>query len=401
MQAKPLKSSTSGCAVGENKFFNRPGIIKKIRRKLKNKENLLVSAPRRIGKTSLLKHIVATPEEGQIIKYLIVQSIASVDEFNRKLHRQLIQDKAIFRSSVVKKTTAAIKSKVSQVKEIGAQGLKFDGPDQLDYYEELDALFEELRYHDSQIIVFLDEFPDAVLNIADTSKSEAIRLLQQQRELCEKYKNGSIQFAYTGSTGLANVVKGLGKIYLINHLTEITVPPLSDEEASNLMRCLVLGKQHFEDAKNLVVPDSVIDYTVSRLNWYLPHFVQLMMDALYDAFEEDAAIIIDKEAIERLLSQVVRRKSNYSNYFVHWETRLKYLPPDQRLVAKETLNIAALESTISYEEYVNIEVKHKVKGDPRVIDLLQHDGYLIKNEDNQFGFNSLLLQQWWAHNVAK
>ncbi|MCI5168396.1 MAG: ATP-binding protein [Candidatus Electrothrix sp. GM3_4] len=272
---KPLKSCAGGSAEGNRCFFMREKIIRKIRRKLANKENLLISAPRRIGKTSLLKHLRDTPEENQIIIYLIVQSVASVDEFNKRLFDELTKDQQIYgwfeRSR--KQINAGIKRQASRVQSISLEGgIKINPNENIDYYAERNALLDEPQQHDKQIILFIDEFPDVLTNIDKEDKkanrNDAITLLQQQREIREKYKNGHIQFAYTGSTGLKNVVRKLGDIHLVNNLNEIKVPPFTRQEAAELMQRLILGKQ--EDLEDFNISDEVIEYTVDKIQWPLP-----------------------------------------------------------------------------------------------------------------------------------
>ena len=94
---KPLKSSIGQPAEGEDKFFPRDAIVRKIFRKLDGGENLLLSAPRRIGKSSILKHMEENPQENQIIKYIAIQSIDSQEEFFKKLYNELIEDKDLRR----------------------------------------------------------------------------------------------------------------------------------------------------------------------------------------------------------------------------------------------------------------------------------------------------------------
>ena len=108
---KPLYSCTGGSAEGKKHFFERSGITRKIRRKLRNRENLLIAAPRRIGKTSILKHIRDTPEDNQIVIYLIVQSVESIDEFNKKLFTTLIKNKQIYSivSCYIKRGSTSLK----------------------------------------------------------------------------------------------------------------------------------------------------------------------------------------------------------------------------------------------------------------------------------------------------
>ncbi|MDH3348498.1 MAG: ATP-binding protein, partial [Desulfobulbaceae bacterium] len=317
---EPLKSCTGGSAEGKNRFFKRPKIIQKIRRKLANGEHLLISAPRRIGKTSILKYIRDTPEQNQIIKYLIVQSVGSIDEFNKRLFDELINDHQIY--STIERLThragATVKSQASRVKTISPKLIELNKDVTIDYYAELNELFDELKDHDKQIIIFIDEFPDTIININKTNPYNASRLLQQQREIREKYKNSQIQFVYTGSTGLKNVVKKLGDIHLVNNLVEIKVPPLRPPEALELMQRLILGKQ--QALYTFDVSDEVIAYTLETIQWLLPYYIQIIVEGLFDQHEEDDSDPpppITTKTIDALLKALVKSNSTCADYFDH------------------------------------------------------------------------------------
>ncbi|MCJ8269900.1 MAG: hypothetical protein MJK04_10920, partial [Psychrosphaera sp.] len=92
----PLKSIMGPPAEGEDKYFARDKIVKKILRRLNLGENLLLSAPRRIGKSTILKHIQKNPQPDQIILYMAVMSVDSSEEFFKKLFNELIKNEAIF-----------------------------------------------------------------------------------------------------------------------------------------------------------------------------------------------------------------------------------------------------------------------------------------------------------------
>ncbi len=402
---EPLKSCTGGSAEGENRFFKRAKIIQKIRRKLANGEHLLISAPRRIGKTSILKHIRDTPEQNQIIKYLIVQSVESIEEFNKRLLDELIKDQQIFNGldGFKQRAGATVKKHLSRVKTISQKGVELNKDVTIDYYAELNELFDELKNHDKQIIVFIDEFPDAVTNIDKSDRRNAIKLLQQQREIREKYKNSQIQLVYTGSTGLKNVVKKLGDIHLVNNLVEIKVPPLRLPEAREFMQRLVLGKQ--QELDTFDVSDEVIAYTLKKIQWFLPYYIQIIVEELFDQHEEDESYPpppITIETIDTLFKALIKSNSAHGDYFDHWKIRLKGFEKRERQLAIEVLNLTADQGTISYEQYHDLAVKHAVIERQHVLEVLQNDGYLSGDENDQhYGFNSILLKEWWVNNVTR
>jgi len=398
---KPLKTCIGGSAEGDNRFFNRDTIIKKIRRKLSNREHLLISAPRRIGKTSIIKHICATPEQHQIIKYLIVQSVNTIEDFNKLLFDELIKDQQIHNGvgGFFKRASTAVKRQISRVKGINFEGIELSDNETIDYYSELNKLFDVLKSHDKQIIIFIDEFPDAISNIAKTNAKSAIKLLQQQREIREKYKNSQIQFVYTGSTGLKNVVKKLGEIHLVNNLVEVTVPPFSHEEALELMQRLILGKQ--QEIATFTVPKEVILYALERIQWLLPYYIQIIVEELFDQYEEQESPVTNK-SIDALFTSLVQSNSSHADYFEHWKSRLKGLEKTDRLLAMEVLSYISTQGKISIEKYHDLTVKHSISDNRHVLDILQYDGYLITDEDGrQYGFNSVLLKEWWKNNVAR
>lgn len=403
METIPLISTTGPAAEGENRFFPRPNITKKIKRKLSNKENLLISAPRRIGKTSILKDMRDNHDEDEIVKYIIVQSVSSSEEFFKKLFNELIKDERIFGgiSHYLKNASAAIGRYVSRVKGISIDGtVEFSSGDNICYQDELFRLIEELLTHPKKIILFIDEFPDAVNNIFEIEREKAVQFLQQHRELRERYSNSNIQFVYTGSTGLKNVVRKIGEIHLINNLVEVKIPPLSKSEGRMLIQRLILGKK--QELENFGIPDATVDYMLSKIKWLLPYYIQIIVDELFEYFENTREVI-NNHSIDKVLSELVKANSNHSDYFENWKSRLaKSFSPLEKKLALDVLNHISKEGEILYSEYYDFSQKYEVEDEKFVIEVLQHDGYIHEDAGSgkKYGFNSVLLKEWWYINVA-
>ncbi len=398
---QPLKSSIGSAAEGADKFYLREAIIRKIKNKLALGENLLISAPRRIGKTSILKYLRDNPEKDQIIKYLIVQSVTSTEEFYKKLFNELIKDKDIFSGTdaFLKRSTASLRSYISRVTGFKVDGVELGKEESICYKDSLFNLVEELANHEKKIVLFIDEFPDALNNIFESDPQQATLFLRQHRELRENHSNSNLQFIYTGSTGLKNVVRKTGELHLINNLPEIRIPPLSIVEARELIQRLVLGKQLLNEG--FEIPNTAIDYLLNRINWLLPYYIQIIVEELFDTFEDDM-MPVDNNSIERVLSELVKSNSRHADYFENWKSRLKstFSHSEQKL-ALDTLNHISKEGEISYAAFNDISEKHEVEDHRYVLKVLQHDGYIQSAEDEKkFGFNSVLLKEWWYINVA-
>jgi energy-coupling factor transporter ATP-binding protein EcfA2 len=395
---KPLKSSLGQPAEGESKYFPRDKIVKKILRKLDAGENILISAPRRIGKSSILKHIARIKNDNQIIKYMIVQSVNSQEEFFKKLFNELIEDKEIFEGlqSYFKRATSTLRSYVSRVSGISLDGITINPDEVINYYEECINLIKSFKT-DKKIIIFIDEFPDALNNILDKDESLAINFLQQNRDIREKFSDNNLQFVYTGSTGLKNVVRKFKKLDLINDINTIEVLPFTDDEAQELINRLVLGYQ--EEIAEFKIDENTVGYILEKISWKLPYYMQIIIDELFEHYEESEEDITN-DTVDFILDKIVKSKSTHSDYFENWKDRLgRAFKNEDYGFAIEVLNFIAKNESIDYAEFCDLATKNEVQDHKYVLDVLEHDGY-ISEDDKRYGFNSVLLKNWWFINVA-
>ncbi|MCY7360258.1 MAG: hypothetical protein LH609_22945, partial [Rudanella sp.] len=73
-----------GQAVSGDDFFDRPQLVNKIRRAIRNGNQIYLSAPRRVGKTSIMNYLMDNPGENEQFVYAITQSFRELMH-NRKL----------------------------------------------------------------------------------------------------------------------------------------------------------------------------------------------------------------------------------------------------------------------------------------------------------------------------
>ncbi len=397
---RPLKSSLGQPAEGADKYFLREKIIKKILRQLNKGENLLLSAPRRIGKSSILKHIKKNPQDNQIILYIAVQSVDSSEEFFKKLFNELIKNKEVFEgiSGYFSKTTSHLRLYAKRITGFSLTGsVKINPDENIDYYTECTRLFEDFDKNHKELIIFIDEFPDTLNNILEKDKSLAISFLQQNRDLRLNFSASKLQFVYTGSTGLNNVVKKLNKLDLVNDIHSIKISPFTREEAKELIQCLTLGLK--EENSEFEINNSTMEYILDKISWRLPYYMQIIVHELFEYFEDEEQVI-ENTTVDFVLSEIVKSKSNHSDYFENWKRRLKISFQNQDYdFAINVLNHIAKNERIEYSEFFDLSVKYSIEEPRYILDVLEYDGYI--SEDNKvYGFNSFLLKEWWYINVA-
>ena len=400
-QPYPLKSSLGQPAEGKERYFSRPHITRKICRAINNGENILISAPRRIGKSSLLKDIQANycpgfgsnAEQQPIIKYMIIQSVDSGGLFFKKLYAKLIQDKAIFEgaSGYFKNASHAVRSAISKISGISLEGIKIDAENSIDYFHECFELIKQLK--DKKIILIIDEFPDALNNIYKEERDLAIQFLQQHRDLRQQSSQINVQFIYTGSTGLRNVVTKIGKLDLINDIKEIELPPLDHNEAKCFIQCLELGYQ-LENQGFELIPEQ-IDYILEKITWNLPYYLQAIVYTLFEHFEDGNLITIS--AIDEVLLSMTKAKSPYSPYFENWLQRLKKAFDNEEYeLAIKILNNIAIHHSIDKSKLKELSKPYTNGIYKFIMQTLEYDGYI----NEQYQFNSVLLKTWWLENVV-
>lgn len=395
---EPLRSSVGQPAEGDKKYFPRDKIVKKIFRKLNNGENLLISAPRRIGKSTILKHMVKHHDTKQIIKYMIVQSVNTQEEFFKKLFNELLNEKEIFEGvqGYLQRASSTVKGYASRVTGFNIKGGVQLGDEKIDYYQECINLIESFKTK-KQIIIFVDEFPDTLNNILEIDKSDAINFLQKNRDLRLNFSDKNLQFVYTGSTGLKNVVRKFDKLDLINDIKTIEVPPFNEDEARELIQRLILGFQN--EIEEFNIEDDVVEYILQKITWKLPYYIQIIIDELFEYYEDNEEDIT-KDTIDFILSEIVKSKSTHADYFENWKGRLKKAFKDgDHTFAIEILNYISKNGSIQYNILHDMSVEFEVIDLRYIIDVLIHDGY-ISEEDKIYGFNSILLKEWWFTNVA-
>ena len=137
-----------------------------------------------------------------------------------------------------------------------------------------------------------------------------------------------------------------------------------------------------------------------RLRSCVPHHVQQFFDALHRVLRlagRSMATLEDAERAYRNDMLGTRGRIDLE----HYEERLKLvLGPERFQIALELLARTARERLLgsaavnSYQGELRAIGEGDDSGIPFVLDVLEHDGYLAKNEKGEFRFRSGLLEDW-------
>ncbi len=391
----PINTIIGQIASGED-FYNRQKLLSDLWHRIESGSNILISAPRRVGKSSLLKFIEDNPAENYYMINIITQSVNDENEFFRKIYTHVYE-----LLNAKDKFIEKVKSIVGQkdVTEITKDGIKLDNKE-LSYYDSLVKVFEKLELENERIIIMIDEFAETIENIIkdeedeEQGKKKAISFLQKNRELRHlSFLKNKVQFIYAGSIGLENVASRLEFTSSINDLYSFKLPPLTEKEAKELVYTKILNDC------DMTFSTEHFRYLLTRLEWYIPFYFQLLLDEIYKIYHYEEQSSIATAVIDRALNNAI----DHRGYFEPWSDRLrKAFKGKEYNFIKDVLNAASqsamLGSAEIYDKAVKWEVTENYKS---IINSLIYDGYINNNDDpKEYRFNSPILKMWWYKYVA-
>ena len=382
-----------GQAVRGEDFFNRDREIKTLWAEIEAGSSILISAPRRVGKTSLMLYLHDNPRDGYYIVYIITESVSSENEFFKRLFDEIIETVLGNMDKFFRKTSTAAKAISSKIKSIGQKGIEFDSDGGLNYFEELKRVFISLDLNE-RLVIMVDEFAQTVENIVNSKGTDkAVHFLQSNRELRQSTEfNENVQFIYAGSIGLENIVSSLNAVNLINDLNPVFIRPLSTEQAKMLIKELT-------KCLDFSLEEEKIGYVLDKIKWLIPFYIQLIVQELNRITEQNGIGEIDEKLIDGAFNRILEQR----NHFEHWNTRLrKAYKAEDYTFAVSILNLISNEEEIDSNTIHDLAVKYKVEEHFKdIIRTLIYDGYINNNDDPQkYRFNSPILRMWWWKNVS-
>jgi hypothetical protein len=336
-----------------DRYIRRPYLNDEFWREIEKGCHIHFTAPRRVGKTSVMKDLAADTSRGFICIYENVESDDSSQSFYKRLfHLMLNRLNALSKAGRLAKNWL----KTIEIESINiVEGeIKFNTKD-LDYKNELLGLMSKLQKIQQKVVLFIDEFPEVLKRIRNKEGGDsAIDVLHTLRQIRQEKEFESCKMVIAGSVGLDYIVESLGREAWINDLHPVKIGQLTREEASSLITMLT----------------------------------------------ENATMTIGHEELEYLFSRdlafatVTRENKDFND----WESRLQppYLIKKEYVFCRDLLTYIAHRNILSLKEIFDLSIKYDVRDNfIKLLKMLMTDGYLV-NSDEKYQFLSPLLKEWWS-----
>lgn len=381
-------SNKIGPPVEGDDFFGREKEIKQANRLLESNHSLLLSAPRRIGKSSLAKRLIEEKKRvGWKCVYIDLEQTTTEEGFIR------LVIEAFSENNIWKQVTDGVSKGIStlldriQKVSVGPFDINLSkADDQEDLYKDL----KELICHDEDTFIVVDELTLflGVLYKSSNGPEKVSFILNWLRSLRQVSKT-KVRWLFCGSVGLRNFTSNLELGYTINDLTEFSLDELSREEAIGLLSQLCQSEDIHMDAQQ-------VDYALDKLHWNIPYFIQVIFSKLSEEYDgqtitrENVDDAYTKLYSESYLNTWSERLIEYRDFEAPARRVLKALCVHPEGLTRESLLHLLMTGRESSELD---EVDYTLS---KLLRMLENDGYTLK-KDSVRAFRSPLLRDYWYH----
>jgi hypothetical protein len=367
-------------------FFDRQEIMSRAWDLLKT-SNLLLLAPRRVGKSSLLNRMKDdSPARGYNTVYLSIPDAEDELDFIKRLVRGFREAEwtsegwfAAFREKLPKDLEFVLKTPLLELK---AKNFDWRSP-----AEDLETI---LKAGDPQTLLLIDELPLLIASIVkqDPSGNRAERFLLWLKRLREQYPP---RWFFAGSIGLDTVARRLKLSGTIHDLQSIELGEFSPEKA----RAYLMGRGQLYQ---WTLSAETIEAILWAVEWPIPFHLNLVFEELRAVVSEGLgppSPALVEIALQRLMA-------HGRTHFDHWDERLAKMLDSRyqgyceiilSLACREAsgIAVASIDLRLSNELHDNRERAEMLR---QMLDLLTSDGYLVRQE-GAVHFRSALLRRYW------
>lgn len=381
-----MKISVGNPVEGDD-FFDREQEQVRAWRKLEG-SHLLMLAPRRIGKTSLILRLCATAGKHQ--RYAVHCSFAKC-ETESDCIRELF--KALATQQTVGQRSKTVFERVKSVK-LGPLGVDWHEAKPESWREAGEELGKALCEGDDDWLVCIDELPVFIINLlqqGEDGRRRARAFLYWLRDLRQNHYR-RIKWLMAGSIGLDTLAARLGLSDTINDLEPFPLDAFNEDSALRF-----LGK--LAESYNMPFSEELRRFIVARVGWPVPYYLQLMFSQLHEE-SDDTGLQPDEAMVVKVFEKLLG--NSYRTHFDYWRQRLdeELGQPEAgqaALILTQACQSAAGETKSSIAQALSKaihDLETRDKSLNYLLEVLVSDGYLVER-DGRYTFRLEWLRVYW------
>ena len=374
--------------------------------------HVVLTAPRRTGKTSVMDYLRDHPESGFSVVSINVQDLTHPAEFFQVLldgfhdaHPEFVRDRLAAGWGLV----SGVLEKIDTVAVGGFKiALRESDPDwDTNWRRHGDTLLARARNTGAPILFIIDEFPDMLLNLSREDEGLLRGFLawfRTQRQHPAPTRD-SIRWLVGGSVNLAGTLDALGLVDLINDLEDVALPPLTNADVETFVADMLGGR-------DVPFDDDVPQRLIARLGRPIPFFMQMATQALYRVWKREQRSITGTDVDAVFDAMIVGSAARTRLQHFHSRIRQYYIEPKDStalaLLGQISVNESGLSRAILRQEtertLVDLGIalpalERRQMFNELLLDL-ENDFYIVEFEEGRYDFASGVLKSWWRKHHA-
>lgn len=381
-------------------LWDREAEIEEIWRVLQ-RDHVLLVAPRRFGKTSIMLDLMYRPKDGYKVFYLDTEWIRGPEYFIAEVATELLSDNVL--RQALQQVGGFLSGVINRISEIQITEVKLGLRQELaeDWQDKGRELISHLKKFDGTILIIVDELPLMIDRMRRENASEAEGFLHWMRAVRQMPELSNVRFVVGGSIGIEHVLKQVGTgVKVINDLHRIPVGPFSEQQCREFIKALLGNEMDLQD----VAPE-ILKSFIDILETPVPYFIQILVsEAIREA--ENQAMPLSPEVIEKAYNERVLAAYNRT-YFEHYYARLRdyYSEGEEKLAKAFLLEIAKrnqVPRSHLWELYQNLlEGKGDEENFSYLLSDLENDFYIQYDPARRvYHFATKVLKDWWLRHHA-
>jgi hypothetical protein len=206
---------------------------------------------------------------------------------------------------------------------------------------------------------------------------------------------GKIRIIISGSIGLEPVLRQAGLSATVNNFLPFELKAWDENIAKECLTALA-------NEYGIKFEDGATGKIVEKLGSCIPHHVQMFFGHIYDKCKRRNNMVCTIMDVEEVYNSEMLGVRGHVE-LTHYEERL------ERVLGKElsqfafdmlteaaVVGVLSIEAIAAFQKEYTQSVTNVVEAQREILQVLEHDGYLKKNND-EFIFVSKLIRDWWKN----
>lgn len=389
-------NNITGSPVEGANFYGREKELEYAWTHITKGNSLILSAPRRVGKTSFAKKLLEIAGKNNWNTLEInLEEVRSEEGFIKLFIDKLYE--ANWWQKTKKNTKQAVHDILQSIKlsfEMGDAKASLEWKIiKADVYNSLKRLIE----HEKETLIMIDEITILLNSFIKNDKENGIRDVEYFLNWLRSFRmvtGTKIRWIFCSSIGIDNFTSINNLSYTLNDIDSLPIDEFGKEKAKDFIKQL-------SDSENIAFKENDITYMLDTLGWSLPYFIQILFSNINQLVKIQGKEI-SKGTIDLAYSMLINEK-----HLNTWDERLKeygVYDPYARTILKHLCKIKEGESRDNlfnklYSKIKNIEKTENYLN--KLLYMLKNDGYITDTSDMKYKFRSPLLRDFWFNRFAK